>query len=67
MFQCSHLCFVASKRSNTLILLSTLSLLDVYNDWSGLLEWTTGVDYWSGLLEWTTGLAGLLNWITGLD
>ena len=72
MFQCSHLCFVASKRSNILILLSTLSLLDVYNDWSGLLEWTTGVDYWSGLLDysWTTELdywTGLMDWTTGLD
>jgi len=25
--------------------------------WTGLLEWTTGLDYWTGLLDWTTGLA----------
>ena len=25
----------------------------VSNRWTGLLEWTTGMDYWNGLLEWT--------------
>ena len=24
----------------------------VYNDWTGLLDWTTGMDYWNGLLGW---------------
>ena len=24
--------------------------------WTGLLDWTTGLDYWTGLLDWTTGL-----------
>ena len=28
----------------------------VNNQWTGLLEWTTGMDYWNGLLEWTTGM-----------
>ena len=28
----------------------------VYNRWTGLLDWTTGLDYWTGLLDWTTGL-----------
>ena len=28
----------------------------VDNHWTGLLEWTTGLDCWNGLLEWTTGL-----------
>ena len=38
--------------------------------WTGLLDWTTGLDYWTGLLDWTTGLdywTGLLDWTTGLD
>ena len=32
--------------------------------WTGLLDWTTGLDYWTGLLDWTTGLdywTGLLD------
>ena len=42
----------------------------VTNHWTGLLDWTTGLDYWTGLLDWTTGLdywTGLLDWTTGLD
>ena len=38
--------------------------------WTGLLDWTTGLDYWTGLLDWTTGLdywTELLDWTTGLD
>jgi hypothetical protein len=38
--------------------------------WTGLLDWTTGLDNWTGLLDWTTGLdywTGLLAWTTGLD
>jgi len=23
---------------------------------TGLLDWTTGLDYWTGLLDWTAGL-----------
>ena len=44
--------------------------LGVTNHWTGLLDWTTGLDYWTGLLDWTTGLdywTGLLDWTTGLD
>ena len=40
-----------------------------YNHWTGLLDWTTGLDYWTRLLDWTTGLdywTGLLDWTTGL-
>ena len=32
--------------------------------WTGLLDWTTGLDYWTGLLDWITGLdywTGLLD------
>ena len=46
------------------------SLMGVNNHWTGLLEWTTGMDYWNGLLEWTTGMDywnGLLEWTTGMD
>ena len=32
--------------------------------WTGLLDWTTGLDYWTGLLDWTTAWTGLLH---GLD
>ena len=42
----------------------------VFIHWTGLLDWTTGLDYWTGLLDWTTGLdywTGLLDWTTGLD
>jgi len=31
--------------------------------WTGLLDWTTGLDYWTGLLHWITGL----DYWTGLD
>ena len=27
-----------------------------YNRWTGLLDWTTGLDYWTGLLDWTAGM-----------
>ena len=40
-----------------------------YNRWTGLLDWTTGLDYWIGLLDWTAGMdywTGLLEWTTGL-
>ena len=43
--------------------------LGVCIHWTGLLDWTTGLDYWTGLLDWTTGLdywTGLLDWNTGL-
>ena len=36
---------------------------------TGLLDWSTGLDYWTGLLDWTTELdywTGLLDWTTGL-
>ena len=38
--------------------------------WTGLLDWTAGLDCWVGLLDWTAGLdcwVGLLDWIAGLD
>jgi len=25
-----------------------------YNRWTGLLDWTAGLDYWTGLLDWTS-------------
>ena len=28
----------------------------VTNHWTGLVQWTTGMDYWNGLLEWTIGI-----------
>ena len=31
-------------------------ILGVPIHWTGLLDWTTGLDYWTGLLDWTTGL-----------
>jgi hypothetical protein len=37
--------------------------------WTGLLDWTTGMDHWNGLPNWTTGMdyrTGL-DWTTGLD
>ena len=24
--------------------------------WTGLLDWTGGLDYWTGLMDWITGL-----------
>ena len=30
--------------------------LGVCIHWTGLLDWTTGLDYWTELLDWTTGL-----------
>ena len=27
----------------------------VWNQWIGLLDWTTGLDYWTGKLDWNTG------------
>ena len=50
--------------------------LGVSIHWTGLLDWTTRLNYrtelWTGLLDWTIGLAmdywtGLLDWTTGLD
>ena len=43
---------------------SKRKVLGEYNRWTGLLDWTTGLDYWTGLLDWTTGLdywTGLLD------
>ena len=40
--------------------------LGVSIHWTGLLDWTTGLNYW----PWTTGLnywTELLDWTTGLD
>jgi len=42
----------------------------VWNQWTRLLDWTTGLDYWTGLLDWNTGLeywTGILDWNTGLE
>ena len=30
--------------------------LGVSIHWTGLLDWTTGLEYWTGILDWTTGL-----------
>ena len=24
--------------------------------WTGLLDWTAGLDWWTGLVDWTSGL-----------
>jgi len=29
----------------------------VWNRWTGLMDWTTGLEYWTGILEWNTGMA----------
>ena len=34
----------------------------VYNHWTGLVDWTSGLDWWTGLVDWTGGL----DWWTGL-
>ena len=31
--------------------------------WTGLVDWTGGLDWWTGLVDWTGGL----DWWTGLD
>ena len=31
-------------------------ILGVSIHWTGLLDWTTGLEYWIGLLDWNTGL-----------
>ena len=28
----------------------------VYNHWTGLVDWTGGLDWWTGLVDWWTGL-----------
>ena len=28
----------------------------VYNHWTGLVDWTGGLDWWTGLVDWTGGL-----------
>ena len=33
-----------------------LSNLAVYNHWTGLVDWTGGLDWWTGLVDWTGGL-----------
>ena len=42
----------------------------VYNQWTGLVDWTGGLDWWTGLVDWTGGLdwwTGLVDWTGGLD
>ena len=29
----------------------------VWNWWTGLLDWNTGLDYWTGILDWNTEMA----------
>ena len=28
----------------------------IYNHWTGLVDWTGGLDWWTGLVDWTGGL-----------
>ena len=28
----------------------------VYNHWTGLVDWTGGLDWWTGLVDWTGGV-----------
>ena len=28
----------------------------VYNHWTGLVDWTGGLDWWTGLVDWTGAL-----------
>ena len=28
----------------------------VYNHLTGLVDWTSGLDWWTGLMDWTDGL-----------
>jgi len=33
--------------------------------WTGLVDWTSGLDWWTGLVDWTGGLdlwTGLVDW-----
>ena len=34
-------------------------------DWTGGLDWWTGLVDWTGGLDWWTGLTGLVDWWTG--
>ena len=37
--------------------------------WTGLVDWTGGLDWWTGLVDWTGGLdwwTGLVDWTSGL-
>ena len=59
-----------TRKGRRSVILKLLPELGVCIHWTGLLDWTTGLDYWTGLLDWTTGLdywTGLLDWTTGLD
>ena len=29
----------------------------VWNRWTGLMDWNTGIEYWNGILEWNAGMA----------
>ena len=40
-------CFVLTLQLN-----STLKM-SLFNSWSGVKEWSLGVELWSGVLEWT--------------
>ena len=33
--------------------------------WTGLVDWTGGLDWWTGLVDWTDWTGGL-DWWTGL-
>ena len=38
--------------------------------WTGTLDWNTGLEHWTGTLDWNTGLehwTGTLDWNTGLE
>ena len=40
---------MASKRKSS-------SGTGVYNQWTGLVDWTSGLDWWTGPVDWTTEL-----------
>ena len=50
--------------------LLSVSLMVVYNHWTGLVDWTGGLDWWTELVDWTGGLdwwTGLVDWTGGLN
>ena len=38
--------------------------------WTGVLDWSAGLECWTGVLDWSAGLecwTGVLDWSTGVE
>ena len=64
------MCMAVTSNNSDQLVARSQPYRAVYNHWTGVVDWTGGLDWWTGLVDWTGGLdwwTGLVDWTGGLD